>query len=158
MLVLIVLASGCTSQQNTSKTYSANGVTFNYPGSWSEVNSSSVQSQVGSLGAVLATVGNSDSGFTIAKLNVGSNQILVSLNEWASTYNNSQKSQGNTYVSENSTTVDGVNAYYITFKSNGTYFTDVAIIKNSNGYIATYVAPNNEQQDLQLILNSLKIT
>ncbi len=60
MLVLVVAASGCTSQQSTSsnKTYSANGVSFTYPGNWTEQNLTSLQSQVGSSADVLGVVGD----------------------------------------------------------------------------------------------------
>lgn len=41
---LVVMASGCTSNQtgnNTTKTYSANGITFNYPANWTVINETS---------------------------------------------------------------------------------------------------------------------
>ena len=160
MLVLIAAASGCTSQQNTSpKTYNANGVSFNYPGNWTEQNLSDLQSQLGSAGTVLAVVGdNSAYKFSIYKLNIGANQRLTTLSEFASNNNNTIKNQGKTYVSEKQRTIDGVNAYQITFQSSGAYITNVYFVKNGTGYISTYGAPNNDQQNLDLILDSLKIT
>lgn len=44
LVAVVVMASGCTSNQtgnNTTKTYSANGITFNYPASWSIINETS---------------------------------------------------------------------------------------------------------------------
>ena len=159
MLVIIVFASGCTSPKNIiTNTYSANGVTFNYPENWMELNSSSVQPLIGSQGTVIAAVGeDSDSGFAIAKLNLDDLK-LASLSELASVVNTTQINQGFTYESQNLTTVDSVNAYEITYQYNGTYLTDVIFYKNGNGYIAFYVDTNNNQQNLQMILNSLKIT
>lgn len=159
MLVIVAAACGCTSQSTSTKTYSANGVTFNYPSNWAEQSSSSLQSQLGSLGTVLGVVGDgSDYKFGISKLIIGENQRMASISEWASNYNTTMKSQGKTYVSEKQRTIDGVEAYQITFQSSGIYVTDDFFIKNGNGYLTAYAAPNNDQQNLDLILNSLKIT
>lgn len=41
IVALVVMASGCTTQtgnNTTTKTYSANGMTFNYPGNWTIIN------------------------------------------------------------------------------------------------------------------------
>ena len=69
ILVVVVAASGCTSQNTSSnKTYSANGVSFTYPGNWTEQNMTTYQTQFGFTGTVLAVVGD------------GSNNTLVLLN------------------------------------------------------------------------------
>jgi|WetSurMetagenome_2_1015567.scaffolds.fasta_scaffold152822_2 hypothetical protein len=161
MLVLVVAASGCTNQQSTSsnKTYSANGVSFAYPGNWTEQNLTSLQSQAGSSSDVLGVVGDGAvDRFGVFKLNPGSNQRVVSLSEWASNYNSTMKKQGSTYVSERSLTVDGVKAYQVTMLKSGTYGTDVFFIKNGTGYIATYTSKNNDNETIDLLINNLKIS
>jgi hypothetical protein len=160
-LVLVVAASGCTSQQTASsnKTYSSNGVLFIYPGNWSEQNSTSLQSQLGSSGNVLAVVGDgANNKFGFAKLNIGSNQRVATLSEWASNYNSSMKEQGSTYVSEKSLTVDGVKAYQITMQDSGIYVTDVFFVKNGNGYLAVHASPNNDQKTLEMLMKNLTVT
>ncbi|MGZ7049507.1 MAG: hypothetical protein ACXVHO_05830 [Methanobacterium sp.] len=158
VLVLIVAASGCTTQQNTSpKTYSANSVTFNYPGNWNEQNPNDLQSQL-SGSKVLGVVGDSYNSFSILKLNIGDNEQLSTLSEWTSSYNTTMKNNGNAFVSEKSLTIDGVEAHQITFQRSGSYVTNDFFEKNGNGYYTIYSVPNNDQQNLELILNSLKVT
>ena len=162
MLVLVVAASGCTSENSSSnKTYSANSVTFVYPGSWSEQNSTTLQSQVGSIGSVIAVVGDgSKSMFGIAKINVGSDERIASLNEWASSYNNTMKNRGVSYVSEKTLTVDGVDAMSMTLKESdsGSYVTDIFFVKNGTAYFAVYASTINDQQAIEQILKNLHIT
>ena len=158
LLFLIVLSSGCTSNAS-NKTYSANGVSFSYPGNWNEQNTSDLQSQIGNGNTVLAYVGeNNVTQFAVQKINIGSNQRLTTLSEWASSINSTTKNNGYTYVSEKSTTIDGVNAIQITLKSGNSYLTADYFIKNGNGYGTLYSANNNDQTNLDMILNSLKIT
>jgi hypothetical protein len=158
ILVLVVAASGCTSQSTSNKTYSANGVSFTYPGAWSELNSTDLQKSL-SASTVLGLVGNNTNEFYVAKVNVGSNQVVSSISQWASGYNSTIKSNGWTFVSGKSLTVDGVPAYQITAQTNSSYYgTDVFFVKNSAPYLAVYVSPSNDQQTLENILNSLKIT
>jgi hypothetical protein len=43
LLVVAVAASGCTRQNVSNKIYSAKGVSFIYPGNWSEQNATSLE-------------------------------------------------------------------------------------------------------------------
>ena len=161
MLILVVAASGCTSQQSTSsnKTYSANGVSFTYPGNWTEQNLTSLQSQVGSSADVLGVVGDgSGNKFGVIRLNLGSNQRVATLNEWASNYNSSMKEQGSTYISEKSLTVDGVKAYEITLLGNNSYVSGIFFVKNGTGYVLTHASPNNDQKTLEMLMKNLTVT
>lgn len=161
IFVLVVAASGCTDQNTqtpTTKTYSGNGVTFNYPANWTIQNSSAVQSQLGSLGNVLGAVGDNNNSFIIAKLNVGSNQELNTPSQAAENAKSTMPSQGYIFVSEKQTTIDGVNANQVTFQKSGIYFTYDWMVKNGNGYWTTYTSTNSDQTNLDMILNSLKIT
>jgi hypothetical protein len=160
ILVLVVAVSGCTSTNTSSnKTYSANGVTFIYPGNWTEQNLTSLQTTIGSTGTALAVVGDgSGNKFGVAKRNIGSNERVSSLSEWASGYNSSMQSQGSTYVSEKSLTVNGVDAYQMTFQDSGSYITDIFFVKNGTGYLVVHQSPNNDQQTLEQLLKNLQIT
>jgi hypothetical protein len=159
LLVVAVSASGCTSQNISNKTYSANGVSFIYPGNWSEQNATSLETELGSTGDVLAVVGNgSNYKFGFAKLNIGSNQRVATLSEWASNYNSTMRSKGSTYVSEKSSTVNGVKAYQLTMQSAGTYVTDVFFVKNGTGYLAVYASKSNDTEILDQLMQSLNVT
>ncbi len=161
MLVLVVIASGCTTQNtqnSTTKTYSGNGVTFNYPANWTVQNSSTIQSQLGSVGTALGAVGDENNTFIVAKLNVGSNQALNSPSQAAANAKSTLTSQGYTFVSEKQLTIDGVNADQVTFQKSGAYYTYDYIVKNNNGYWTTYASTSSDQTNLDMILNSLKIT
>jgi len=160
MLVVVVAISGCTSQNTSSnKTYSANGVSFTYPGNWTEQNITSYQTQFGSAGNVLGVVGDeSNNTFGVVKLNIGSNQRVATLSEWASSYNSTMKNGGSKYVSEKPLTVDGINAYQVTMIDSGNYVTDVFFVKNGTGYVATYSSLTNDTANLDLLMKDLKIS
>ena len=160
ILVLVVAASGCTSQNTSSnKTYSANGVSFIYPGNWTEQNITTYQTQFGSTGTVLGIVGDgSNNTFGVVKLNIGSNQRVATLSEWASNYNSTMKNSGSTYVSEKPLTVDGINAYQMTMIDLGSYVTNVFLIKNGTAYVVTYSSPTNDNETLNQLMNNLKIS
>ena len=96
--------------------------------------------------------------FGVIKLNLGSNQRVATLSEWASSYNSTMKDQGNTYISEKSLTVDGAKAYEITLLGNKSYVSGIFLVKNGTGYILTHASPNNDNKTLDLLINNLKIS
>ena len=159
LLVVAVAASGCTSQNASNNTFSANGVSFIYPGNWSEQNSTSLAKELGSSADVLAVVGDGSSyKFGFAKLNIDSNQRVATLSEWASSYNSTMKGKGNSYVSGKSSTIDGVKAIQITMVASGIYVTDVFFVKNGTGYLGIYASPKNDTEILDQLMQSLKVT
>jgi hypothetical protein len=156
-LGMIVAISGCTSEIS-NKTYSANGVNFTYPGNGSEMNSTSLQSQVGSTGTMIAMVGdNSTFLFGVAKVNLQSNQRLASLSEWATSYNNTMKASNETYISEKNMTVDGVNGIMIASNDSSFFYREVFFIKNNTGYLAILLTKNNDEQLFNDLVSSLHI-
>ncbi|MDD1775354.1 MAG: hypothetical protein LUQ24_07470 [Methanobacterium sp.] len=156
-LGMIVAISGCTSE-TSNKTYSANGVNFTYPGNASEMNSTSLQAQVGSTGTMIAMVGdNSTFLFGVAKVNIQSNQRLASLSEWATSYNNTLKASNETYISEKNMTVDGVNGIMITSNDSSFFYREVFFIKNNTGYLAILLTKNNDEQLFNDLVSSLRI-
>lgn len=160
LLVMIVAISGCTTSQTASnKTYSANGVSFTYPGNASEQNSSTFDSIAGSQGTVLASVGdNSSFDFGVIKIIVGSNQQLNTINQWAKNMNATFKSENDTYVREKKVTIDGVDGYIMVAKDSQYYYQGAIFIKNNTGYLAFMRSDTDNQQLFDQIIGSLKIT
>lgn len=159
ILALIVAVSGCTTSQSTpaNKTYSVNGLSFNYPGYWSELDKTTYQSVLNDKGELLAVVGDGSAAFGIVRLNKMKNQTNVTLNELVTYYNSTLKNSDTEYVSEGPLIVDGVRGYDITVKSSGNYFSGVLFIKNGTDYLAVFESSNNDQQAFNQIISSLKV-
>ena len=151
---LVVMASGCTGDKwSSTKTYSGNGLTFTYPGTWSE-NASSPMNLSGA--STIEAVGTSDEAFAVGTVSVGvSDDILQqAITQTAQTY----VSQGYT---QKSITVDGVTATMITnpnLNAEGMYLSLVFWPKNSKLYYAAYGTKNNDTQTMEKLLGSLKAT
>lgn len=158
ILALIVAISGCTNNQTqpVSKTYSANGLSFIYPGDWSELDKTAYQSALNGKGELLAVVGDGSTMFGIAKLNKAKNQTNVTLNNLV-VYYNSTFNKGTEYVSEGSVTVDGVKGYEITVKASDNYFSGILFIKKSTNYLAVFESSDNNQKTFNQIISSLKV-
>jgi len=157
ILVVIVLISGCASKQSlpNTKNYSANGLSFNYPGNWSEMDTTFYQSVLGDKGQLLVVVGDgSNSAFGVAKLKDEKNQTLKDL---VITYKLSLKSNGTEYVSEKPVTIGAVKGYEITVKASGNYFSSILFIKNNSSYLVVFESQNNDQQTFDQIVKSLNV-
>jgi len=157
VVLLVVMASGCTSDQWASnKTYSGNGVTFSYPGTWSENATKTVTTPSGSNS--IAAVGSNDEGFAIGSISASgldTASIQSVLNQLVQEY----QTQG--YGASKSVTVDGSTATMITStnKDSSGYYTTIAFwVKNNSLYYAAYVSNTNSTQTLERILGSLKTT
>jgi len=157
VVLLVVMASGCTSDQWASnKTYSGNGVTFSYPGTWSENATKTVTSPSGSNS--IAAFGSNDEGFAIGSISASgldTASIQSVLNQLVQEY----QTQG--YGASKSVTVDGVTATMITTtsKDSSGYYTTIAFwVKNNSLYYAAYVSNTNSTQTMERILGSLKTT
>ena len=159
VLVMVVIISGCTTNQTqpANNTYSANGLSFIYPGNWEEMDKTTYQSILGDKGELLVLVGDGAvDAFGIAKLNsiAGQNATLSDL---VMNYNSTLKSNGTEYVSEKYMTVDGVKGYEITVKGSENYFSSVLFIKNNTSYLVVFESSDNDQQTFDWIINSLKM-
>ncbi|MDY9924226.1 hypothetical protein [Methanobacterium sp.] len=157
VVLLVVMASGCTSDEwSSNKTYSGNGVTFTYPGTWSENATKTVTTPAGSNN--IAAVGSSDEGFAIGSISASgldTASIQSVLNQLVQEY----QTQG--YGSSKSITVDGSTATVITTtsKDSSGYYTTIAFwVKNNSLYYAAYVSSSNSTQNMERILGSLKTT
>jgi hypothetical protein len=154
---LVVMASGCTSDQwATNKTYSSNGVTFQYPGTWSENATKTVTAPTGS--SSLAAVGSNNEGFAVGSISASgldAASIQTVLNQLVQQY----QSQG--YGSSKSVNVDGATATMITStnKDSDGYYTTIAFwVKNNSLFYAAYVSQNTDTQTMEKILGSFKAT
>ncbi|MBI4814330.1 MAG: hypothetical protein HY802_08705 [Methanobacterium sp.] len=157
VVLLVVMASGCTSDEwSSNKTYSGNGMTFTYPGTWSENATKTVTVPAGSNS--IAAVGSSDEGFAVGSISASgldTASIQSVLNQLVQEY----QTQG--YGSSKSITVDGSTATVITTtnKDSSGYYTTIAFwVKNNSLYYAAYVSNSNSTQNMERILGSLKTT
>ena len=156
ILVVIVLISGCASKSMpNTKNYSENGLSFTYPGNWSELDTTSYQSVLGDRGQLLVLVGDgSNSAFGVAKLNNEKNQTLENL---VITYKLSLKSNGTEFISEGPITIDAVKGHEITVKASGNYFSSILFFKNNSSYLVGFESQNDDQQIFNQIIKSLNV-
>ena len=160
ILALIIAVSGCTTSQQApaDKTYSINGLSFIYPGTWSELDKTSYQSALNGKGELLAVVGDGSTMFGVARLNKINNQTNVTLDNLIQYYNATLNANGTKYVSESPVTVDGVKGYKMTVKASENYLSGVLFIKNSTAYLAVFESSDNDQETFNQILNRLKVS
>ncbi|MBI5679889.1 MAG: hypothetical protein HZC47_03210 [Methanobacterium sp.] len=156
VLLVVVCASGCTSQPQT---YSGNGITFQYPGDWSGNWTSEIQQSVGSSSTVLTSLGKDNAGMAVAKVNIGS--VPISIADLTSTMKSGFQSAGYQSVTEKTRTVSGENATEIDFKYNVSstqnYGSFTFFKKNTDIYMIMISTPDNNQQTIDMILNSFKV-
>ncbi len=157
ILVFVVAISGCTSENTSNKTYSANGITFNYPGNASEENTTTMQATLGSGVNILAVVGD-DSSFKFAVAKLNSSSDIVSPSEFLAISNQSIKANNWTYVSDKTVTVNGVNGTVVVFKDANNYYREVYFVKNNVGYYAILKSSTDNQQLFDQLIASLQTT
>ena len=169
LLLLVVMASGCvtnSSQQNQTKTYAQNGITFTYNGTWEIANTTApgTLAAVGDPNTVNPTTQSPNTFVIIQKPSVATGTDLQTAynQNYATFFNNT----GNQRVSEGSVTVNNVNAFenVYTTSSGGVQkqMRAVWIPFNGNIYVILCGAIpsdyNNQQKNFDLIINSFKGT
>lgn len=155
---LVLLASGCTSDQWASnKTYSAAGLSFQYPGTWSENSTEFISTPSGATG--IAAVGTADEAFVAGGLSSSSlseSDIQQLTNELIQTY----KNKG--FTTEKTVTVDGVSATMLSTpnKLSDGYYASIALwTKNGKFYFGMYGSKTaSDTATMERILGSLKTT
>ena len=159
---LVVMASGCVSQTSNNstatKTYSANGISFKYPDSWSLINQTTHSNNT--------VVAIGDSSFNNRTLNGNGVIIIKSPKNSTSTSNNTNLKSQTAKLNGTKTTqtIDGVTANVTTFTtkiSNETVLIkSISFEKNNYNYqiqfasIATDV--KSQEQMFNTIINSFK--
>ncbi|MGF7119471.1 PsbP-related protein [Methanobacterium oryzae] len=157
IMLVVVCAAGCI--DSSPKTYTGNGLSFQYPADWSSYESD-LQKSMGSSGDVLVSLGKGDEGVFVAKMNLGTAQVSAS--EFADAFKSSASSGRLTFVSEKTVTVDGSTGYEKVFKytenSTQLYASCTFVKNNGTIYMILIGTPNNDQETVDMILNSFKFT
>lgn len=165
MIIIVIIAvislSGCITDNNQSKTYSVNGLSFNYPSSWMEGKSNSE-------GAVVSLFNPNNNGSTIViqqvPLDRGSDLDTVFKN------NNQNLSTDPNYVSlsQGATKVNGRDAQlniYTTIDSNSIQRKHIACwmkMDDNRIYVillsTNYQDYDNEKENFNQVANSFNVT
>ena len=165
IVALVVLASGCTSQNgnNTTatKAYSANGISFNYPDNWTVTNdTTNNNTTIIALGDVdfNQTNGTKGNGVQILKLPQTNNSSaeLASIKTQFASFNGTNTT----------TTIAGVTANQTTFNATANNVTAqlrfIDFQKNNFVYFIQYITVSsnfeNQQQLFDTITKSLQVT
>jgi len=158
IVAIVVMASGCTSQtgnnSTATKTYSANGISFNYPSSWAIINETSNEN-----GTVIA-LGDADiqknnsvkgNGVTIIKVpqNTNSSGDLANLKTQFAGLNGTNSTETIAGVTANETT--------ITTKINNAtaQLKFISFEKNNFIYLIQYVTLSSDFQTQQGLFDTI---
>ncbi len=162
VLVLIVAMSGCTS----SNSYSGNGVSFNYPSEWKELNVSPPNLVgVGDPNSVDNQTKNVNTVVAIQKTAIPAGQTLKQV--YDTTYQEfAQTDSSFKTVSDTTMTVDGTTAYVNTHLINvdGVQKQEQAVWLLKNGYAYVILCGalpsqfSSQQANFNMIINSFKVT
>lgn len=158
VLLVVIVVSGCTSSPQTSnqtKTYNANGISFQYPADWNDNAKTTPTNALNE--STLADLGNNENRVVVNKLDIPPS-INVTL-EWLAQSHSSYYIERNMTISNKTITIDGVNAIQIdaTSKNGKNHGSSIILKKNNTIYYITIGTPENNQQARDMILNSFKI-
>jgi hypothetical protein len=164
LLCSVVFASGCVSdnkQNNVTKNYSQNNISFSYPGGWEIANTTAPNSLVAVADPNTVQNGSPSTLVLIQKPAVakGTNVSTLYAANYASFFNNTYQQ-----VSEGNVTVNGVNALENVYKTNTTgdqrQFQVEWLSENGTIYVILCIANTsdfkNQQSNFNLILDSFK--
>ncbi len=162
LLCSVVFASGCISEpkhSNTTKTYSQNNISFNYPGSWEIANTTSPNAVVAVADPSTVQNGVPTTFVLIQKPAVakGTNITTLYTANYASFFNNTYQ-----LISEGNVTINNVNALENIYKTNKTgdkkTYQAEWLSENGTAYVILCVANSpdfeNQQSNFNLILDS----
>ena len=175
ILAVVVFSSGCTTDGNQTsdqskvptKSYSANGISFDYPESWVELKDIVTANAIVAYGdpkSANASSGNYNTLMIIQKYSMPSNATLKQV--YDATYSQAA-AQNPTFqqISDTTTTVEGTTAYVNVHKidTSGVQKQEKAVWleKDGNVYIilmgALPDAFNSQQENFDTIVNSFKV-
>jgi len=157
IVAIVVMASGCTSQtgnnSTATKTYSANGISFNYPSSWAIINETSNEN-----GTLIAL---GDANFKDNNSTNGNGVFIYNLktNNTSSDFANITKSIANLNGTMNTVSIAGVTANTTSFNDTANNVTaQVKLIyftKNNNIYILQYLTIASDFQTQQGLFDTI---
>ena len=170
MLILVVFVSGCTSSsQNLNKTFSNQGLTFNYPSDWTSGNfigqDAVILTNLTELGVLDSPTGLE---LTISQVNLTSIASNTSVESFKNSSKTSLINESAQILSDNQTNVNGAIIYAVVYTKNNTSTnksekTMIVITGKDlqNVYIMQFIAdPQIFDQNLQImnkIIASIKI-
>jgi predicted Zn-dependent protease len=161
----VLLVSGCTSQQNNeTKTYTQNNISFQYPANW-ELARSTAPNAIIAVADPNSMVNNTPTTQVVIQkspLSKGSNLTIAYSDNYKNFFNNT----GNVKVSEANITSDKLKAYENVYTANATgiekQFRAVWLQKNGQIYVILCSAKKSDFQGQQgnfdLIINSFQGT
>jgi len=157
IVAIVVMASGCTSQtgnnSTATKTYSANGISFNYPSSWAILNETSNEN------ATIVAIGDANS--TQNNTTTGSGVVIYKLktNNSASDLSNLSKTIRSLNGTMNTASIAGLTANETTYNETGNNVTaQIKVIyfaKNNNIYLIQYVTYASDFQTQQQLFDTI---
>jgi len=162
ILALVVFASGCTSEAQ-NKTYNVSGISFTYPGTWSEISKDQINLTGDSASAI---VGVTDESGQIGILIQSTPSSSESLKSFISINKAGIKKNGYNILSDKTTTVNGVQAHQIIFagtgsSGNSTKYVMTLFKKNNKIYYIVFNSPpedfDSQQTNYNMVLNSFKV-
>lgn len=164
ILALVVFASGCTDQ---TKTYSSNGITFNYPGSWQELSQVNNENGIAGVGDPSSVNSSSKLANTVVVVQKVAMPSGLTLQEAVDALITSFQSQDPNFqkISQKTITFNGATAYEIVYKmgANGVQKQEKAVIFEKNGYLYAITGSslpndfNNQQANFDMVINSFKV-
>lgn len=159
-IIPVVLTSGCVNNDNT-KNYSGNGISFNYPANWTVTFPDNSGTQT-----TFSIIGFRDSMMEGPQFQVN---IMPSTESTQDVINNGQSFliPGGTIISNGTLKIDGETAYQTTYTYNDnspnglSRYEQIGFVKNGKIYSFLFKAPDsdfdNEKPNFEMILNSFKV-
>ncbi|SCG86418.1 PsbP-related protein [Methanobacterium congolense] len=170
LIVLVVLSSLSVYKALTPQTYSDNGVSFNYPGTWNQLSAKDWNINSTSSSPTIAVVGDSNNAqnssyvtmVTVQKTNQsGTLDEIV-----AASKADLQKDKKAVMISDKNITVNGVKAhdvlYNVTMGGVKKEVRLVVLAKNNTVYSLTLSAPDsefaNQKENFDMVVKSFNVT
>ncbi|MBI5679945.1 MAG: hypothetical protein HZC47_03500 [Methanobacterium sp.] len=137
------------------KTYSANGVSFNYPAIWKIEENNEYGSNM------IYVFKNRSSYSTMAIIQITHNPMGLTDQDAWDLIQNSENPEGTKQISNQTITFDGEKAYEQIFVGDSMKQQYITFVKNENTYSLVFQAPekdyNNQKPNFDIILNSFKV-
>ena len=157
IVAIVVMASGCTSQtgnnSTATKTYSANGISFNYPSSWAILNETSNENAtIVAIGDANSTQNNTTNGNGVVIYKIKTNNSASDL----SNFSKSIRSLNGTMSTDS---IAGLTANETTYNETGNNVTAkikvIYFAKNNNIYLIQYVTIGSDFQTQQQLFDTI---
>ena len=160
VILAVVGVSGCVIGTPANNTYSANGITFDYPANWTELDDSYVEEDIGNNTDAIFSLGNDTARLSFGKVVLKDGNVLNTLPGWTTAMRTTAAIFGYDFLSEKSLTVAAEDAYQVRFKTDEDlpYYTAIYFIKDDDGYIMVYQSDNEDIDTLDAILNNFTMS